>query len=334
LTEKQQSKGRFRFIFDNPKNGADAVAHCGNRVAEGQERREDPMLQPILVPLDGSDLAEQALPYAEALAAPGCQLILLEVGQDEEELRLLERHAESCARLETATGDPAQQILQVARDLGAGLIVMTTHGRGAVGRWAFGSVADTVTRTAPVPVMVIRPRAGDAEAVPVMRRVVVPLDGSPLAEQALPIAQALAQQLHAPVHLVTAIDLTSLLPVEMMPTVAFDASLYAETVAQLRSGAEAWLAEAARQLQCAGVTATWEVLSGSPFLVISDVVAAGDLLVMVSHGRSGAQRWLLGSVAEKLIREAPVPVVLVPTGDRRDDQTAGVAAEPGALPAT
>jgi nucleotide-binding universal stress UspA family protein len=187
------------------------------------------MLKPILVPLDGSALAEQALPYAEALAAPGRELILLEVGPDEDELSLLDRHADSCARLQTATGDPAQQILQVARDLGVGLIVMTRHGRGALGREAFGSVADTVTRTAPVPVLVVRPDTDEAPAAPVIRRVVVPLDGSSLAERALPTAQALAEQLKVPMHLVTAIDVTSLLPVEMLPTMAFDASQYAET---------------------------------------------------------------------------------------------------------
>lgn len=293
------------------------------------------MLKPILVPLDGSERAERALPYAEVLAAPGCELILLEVGPAEDEFGVLARHAGSCAQLETAIGDPAEQILQVARELGVGLIVMTTHGRGALGRWAFGSVADTVTRMAPVPVMVIRPRDDDAGAIPVMRRVVVPLDGSPLAERALPTAQALAQQLNAPVHLITAIDLTSLLPVELIPTVAFDASLYAETAAKLQADAETWLARAAEQLQRVGVTATWEVLSGSPFLVISDAVTPGDVLVLASHGRSGAKRWLLGSVTEKLIREAPVPVVLVPSSQQSAETvSAQSAAQPERVAAT
>ncbi len=292
------------------------------------------MLKPILVPLDGSDLAERALPYAEALAAPGCELILLEVGPAEDEFGALERHQGSCARLETAIGDPAEQILQVAREMGVGLIVMTTHGRGALGRWAFGSVADTVTRTAPVPVMVVRPRDGDAEPGPVIRRVVVPLDGSPLAEQALPTAQALAFQLNVPVHLVSAIDLTSLLPVEILPTVAFDASLYDETVSEVRTGAEAWLTEAAEQLRRAGVEATWEALSGSPFLVIGDAARPGDVIVLASHGRGGARRWFLGSVAEKLIREAPVPVVIVPTGDRQNDRDTADDAAPTASTAT
>lgn len=287
------------------------------------------MLKPILVPLDGSDLAERALPYAEALAAPGCELVLLEVGPNEDEVGALERHTDSCARLETATGDPAQQILQVARDLGVGLIVMTTHGRGALGRWAFGSVADTVTRSADVPVLIVRP-SDEAPAPPVIRRVVVPLDGSPLAERALPVAQSLAQQLDVPVHLITAVDMTSLLPVEMLPTVAFDATLYEETLTRIQSGAEAWLKAAAQQLQGAGVTTTWDVLPGSPFLAINDALTAGDLLVMASHGRGGAKRWLLGSVAEKLIREAPVPVVLVPAGVRQEVRVVAENAPPEA----
>jgi nucleotide-binding universal stress UspA family protein len=277
------------------------------------------MTQPILVPLDGSNLAEQALPYAQQLAEPGCQLILLEVGQVEDELDLLERHGDSCAALETAVGDPAEQILRVAKDLNVGLIVMTTHGRGALGRWAFGSVADAVTRTSPVPVFVVRPRDGDIEITPVVQRVVVPLDGSPIAEEALPTATSLAQRLHVPVHLVTAIDVTRLLPVEMMPTVAFDAALYEETLAQLEADATAWLTQTAEQLQHEGVATTWAIVHGSPFLAISDAVKPGDVIVMTSHGRSGAKRWLLGSVAEKLIREGPVPVVLVPAGELNNE---------------
>jgi nucleotide-binding universal stress UspA family protein len=256
------------------------------------------MTQPILVPLDGSNLAEQALPYAEKLVEPGCQLVLLEVGEvGDDEFSALERHAGSDVRLESAVGDPAEQILQVARDLGVGMIVMTTRGSGAVGRWAFGSVADVVTRTSPVPVFVVRSRDGVSEIAPVIQRVVVLLDGSPLAEEALPTATTLAQRLHVPVRLVTAIDLTKILPVEILPTVAFDAALYEETIAQLEADATALLTQTAAQLQHEGVATTWAIL----------------------HGRGGAKRWLLGSVAEKLIREGPVPVVLVPAGERNNE---------------
>jgi nucleotide-binding universal stress UspA family protein len=273
------------------------------------------MYQPVLVPLDGSSLAEQALPYAQKLAAPGCQLILLEVGQDEDDLSVLERHANSCARLETAVEDPAEQILQVVRDLNVGLIVMTTHGRGALGRWAFGSV----------PVFVVRPTDGETPIDPDIQRLVVPLDGSPLAEAALPTASSLARRLHVPLHLVTAIDVTKILPVEILPTVAFDAAIYDETDAQLEADATAWLTQAAEQPQREGVATTWAILRGSPVLAISDAVKPGDVIVITSRGSGGAKRSLLSSVAEKLIREGPAPVVLVPAGTR--DNEAPVAGE-------
>jgi nucleotide-binding universal stress UspA family protein len=145
--------------------------------------------------------------------------------------------------------------------------------------------------------------------------VVVPLDGSPLAEEAVPAARALAQHLNVPGHLITAIDLTGLLPVEILPTVTFDAALYEGTVAQLEVDATAWLTQAAEQLHQEGVATTWIIVHGSPFLAISDAIKPGDVIVMTRHGRGGAKRWLLGSVAEKLIREGPAPVVLVPPAD-------------------
>jgi nucleotide-binding universal stress UspA family protein len=279
-------------------------------------------IRPILVPLDGSDLAERALPYAEALAGPDCQLILLEVGQDEEEFQLLDRHADACAQLETVTGDPAQQILQVATQLGVGLIVMTTHGRGALGRWAFGSVADEVARTSDVPVMIIRPGEGDAPPEPVIRRVVAPLDGSPLSEHALPTAEAIALQLRIPVLLVTATDLSQLLPVGLTPAVAFNAEVYEEAVTQVQRDAEGWLTQAATHLHQRGVDVTHEARVGAPFAVIQEIVQPGDVIVLASRGRHGAARLVLGSLAEQLVREGSVPVVLVPARDQVQEHVA------------
>jgi nucleotide-binding universal stress UspA family protein len=166
-------------------------------------------------------------------------------------------------------------------------------------------------------VFVVRPQDGETEIAPVIQRVVVPLDGSPLAEEALPTATSLAQRLHVPLHLVTAIDVTKILPVETMPTVAFDASLYEETVAQFDVDATAWLTQTAEKLQHEGAATTWAILHGSPFLAITDAVKPGDVILMTSHRLGGVKRWLLGSIAEKLIREGPVPVVLVPPAERR-----------------
>lgn len=304
-----------------PQGGPDREADAARDAAPAAPPRS---IRPILVPLDGSDLAEHALPYAEALAAPGCQLIFLEVGQGEDEFQLLDRHAGACAQLETVVGDPAQQILQVARTLGVGLIIMTTHGRGALGRWAFGSVADQVARTSPAPVMLIRP-ADEALPNPVIQRIVAPLDGSPLSERALPIAEAIARQMNAPVHLVTALDLARLLPVELMPTAAFNADLYGEQVHQAQRDAEEWLSEAAAQLRRGGADVSHGVYPGSPIAVLQELAQPGDVMVLASRRRRGAARFLLGSLAEQLIRAGTAPVVLVPAADASGQTPDGAA---------
>jgi nucleotide-binding universal stress UspA family protein len=309
----------------------------------------------ILVPLDGSPLAEQALPYAQALLAPGAELTLLDVVEEPEPVhgmsgrllvpvedaqRMLEhqaheylqkveatlRGAQTRVRLEVARGDPAVEILRVAAEQGVALIAMTTHGRGALERWIFGSVADRVARSSPVPVLLVRPSDREPQPV-VIRRLVVPLDGSPLAEEALPPAQTLAKRLGVPIHLITVIDIMRLIPAELGPVVAFDAAVYEETLSQLDAGAAALLAEISQRLDHAGLRTSSAVAHGSPFATIADAVHDGDLIVMTSHGRSGVQRWLLGSVAEKLVQEAPVPVVLVPVASRQSEIASDISAD-------
>ena len=170
----------------------------------------------LLVPLDGSEEAQAALPYALALATPGAELILLTVLPTAEAaptsaepgtttpedraraaLELVAkgaRQAGHAVRIEVAVGDPTARIVDAAADMNVTMIVMTSHGRGALGRLIFGSVADGVARTADVPVMIVR--AGKLAPGPVgITRLVVPLDGSPQAEQSLPVATAISRRL-------------------------------------------------------------------------------------------------------------------------------------------
>ena len=310
----------------------------------------------ILVPLDGSPLAEQALPYAQALLTPGAELTLLDVVEEPEAIhgmsgrllvsvedaqRMLEhqareylqkpeatlRGAQTPVRLEVARGDPAVEILRVAAEQGVALIAMTTHGRGALERLVFGSVADRVARSSPVPVLLVRPSDREPQPV-VIRRLVVPLDGSPLAEEALPPAETLAKRLGVPIHLITVIDIMRLIPVEVGPVVAFDAAVYEETLSQLDAGAAALLDDVSERLKREGLCSSSAVAHGSPYSTIADAVHDGDLIVMTSHGRSGVRRWLLGSVAEKLVREAPVPVVLVPVAARQSGMASDIPVAP------
>jgi nucleotide-binding universal stress UspA family protein len=304
------------------------------------------MITTALVPLDGSPVAAQAVPYAQAILPPGGRVILIHVIQKSDLLlpellgllRAVPGEDDECAiaqalldqatadagdvrldwQSEVVRGEPATEILHAVPRAGADAIVLTTHGRGALGRTVFGSVADRVARTAPVPVLLVRPHpAATRPSPPAIRRLVVPLDGSPLAEAALPVATELAQRLQVPVHLVQVINVAALLaPLGYLAVPGVPDDLYDETMATARREGEGYLAAVNCRLTVSRVTATWAVLDGSPFASIAAVTNPDDLVVMTSHGRGGALRWLLGSVAEKLVREAPCPVLLVPTVGR------------------
>lgn len=304
----------------------------------------DAVIASLLVPLDGSPLADRAIPWAQAIADANTKIVLLRVlpppGAVEE---LLGRRgadpaaaAETAARsalamaaaalggrpgveLAVATGDPAEVIVAEAAARGVGAIVIASHARGAIGRWMFGSVADRVARTSTVPVAIVREDEDGAADAPELGRIVVPLDGSERAEEALPAARAIATAHGLPVHLLTAIDVASLTPVAT-PGVVLPVSgeLYDQVYTDLTQSAQRHLDDAAASLQGAGLNVTTEVRIGPPYVAITDVLRPSDLAVLTSHGRSGVRRWLLGSVAEQLVRESPAPVMLVPSAERAD----------------
>jgi nucleotide-binding universal stress UspA family protein len=310
----------------------------------------------ILVPVDGSPLAEQALPYAAALASNNTTIRLLLVLRDPEPVRdLLGREAVSrdevlqqwrdaataslrqladrtrqyagdlAFNVEVTVGDPAEQILKVAQERAIDLIVMTSHGRGAAGRVVYGSVADRVVRNASLPVMMIRPEdAAPERGAAAIRRLVVPLDGSAVAAQALPMAKQLARQLRAPVQLISVIDVYRDLSPAAAYGIAFSQQIYDEMETYAQQQTQKMLTQAADQLAAAGVSVNWTVLSGPPAPAIMDATRPGDIIVLTSHGRGGLRRWLIGSVAEKLVRESAVPLVLL-----RAQRSANDAADGG-----
>jgi nucleotide-binding universal stress UspA family protein len=301
----------------------------------------------VLVPLDGSLYAERAIPYASALAGQGGHLVFLRVMPEAEPERSLggevevsaadvERSehsdAESVLResasrwqsvlngdptYEVTVGDAAEQILAVAERIGAQFIVMTSHGRGALGRLAFGSVADRIARATHVPALIIRPGEEEKAIESVAyRRILVPYDGSAVAAEALPVAASVASRLGIPVHLLHAINPSALVIPSPMGTSPYSGEIYTEIEDELTATAQSHLDAATQQLGTSNVPVTTEIVEGPPVLAVEDSAKPGDLIVMASHGRSGFKRWLLGSTAEKLIRTGPAPVVLVPAASR------------------
>ena len=139
-------------------------------------------------------------------------------------------------------------------------------------------------------------------------RIVVPLDGSELAAHALPAAEEMARSNDAPLHLLRVVEFGRLAWTGKQGPPA-------TVVASETDAAEAYLTDVRNTIVESGLEVTTEVRRGSSGHELVDAVQPGDLLVMTSHGRSGAPRWFLGSVAENVIRHSPVPVMLVRAGD-------------------
>ena len=275
----------------------------------------------ILIPLDDSSEARVALPYAAALATPGMEIVLLTVvpsaadadaaraGLETAAQRL--RMAGQTVRTEVATGDPARRIVDMAASLGAEMIVMASHGRGALGRLIYGSVADQVGHESTVPVMVVRAR--QLEPGPVgITRLVVPLDGSSRAEAALPVATAISRRLGTPISLIRVVDPTDLMPPAVGVGEAIPFEIYDEAEKELEQEARHYLDTMAQKLREQGLPVATSLLTGAPASSIEEATHLGDVIVLSSHERTGVMRWLLGSVAEKLAREDESPVILVP----------------------
>lgn len=145
--------------------------------------------------------------------------------------------------------------------------------------------------------------------MPLYKRIIVPLDGSPLAEEALDQAMELAKRVDIPIHLVRVVDTyrTQAVPATGM---ALDYSLLAELAEEELEDARSYMKEQTDKLTAEGLTATGEVLHGPIAQQIVDAANEEDIIVMSSHGRTGIKRWFLGSVAEEVMRRAKCPVLL------------------------
>lgn len=186
---------------------------------------------------------------------------------------------------------------------------------GVVLHWAFGSVARKVLTSATVPTLVVRPRAVSErpEQPATIRNILVPLDGSDLAREALTLVKTFAKSLGAAVTLVRIVPIPSGMYIASPYTPMMTQPYFDETIAVQREAAVAELDVIAGDLRAAGIAATSVVQAGSPANQLLDLLADGryDLVVMSSHGRTGVKRWVLGSVAERLVEASHTPVLIV-----------------------
>jgi nucleotide-binding universal stress UspA family protein len=191
---------------------------------------------------------------------------------------------------------------------------MATHGRSGISRWLLGSVTEKVLRGAANPLLIVRAHEiAVSDGVASLRYVIVPLDGSEIAESALAGAVAIAKPLNLEIVLFRAYEL---------PATAYYGNEgylpdYDHLTEEVRNGAQAYLEQQAQKLKSQGVErVSLELLEGAgPDEIIECAHSRPDsLITMCTHGRSGVQRWVLGSVTEKVVRHATGPVLVVRAG--------------------
>ena len=299
------------------------------------------MYSTIVVPLDGSAFGERALPTAVTLGRRSdATLDLVHVHEplvpasgaptldtrfeSDTERQQLERaiHLADLLTLQDGIkakatclhGEVAAALQAYIAERGADLVVMTTHGRGGLSRAWLGSVADELARHSPVPLLLIRP---DAECAPgsrepLFRQILVPLDGSPRSEDVLTHAASLGTPGDTEYHLLTVVapgTESGLLP----DLIAVRSRDLAGQLAEERARAEANLARLAESLREIGAhVETHTTVHGQAAIAILDFIRerAIDLVVLSTHVRSVSERFRMGSIADKVLRGAEVPVLL------------------------
>lgn len=305
---------------------------------------------PLLVPFDGSANAEAVFPFVPLLADGKREVVLLQVipeaqavhsplGKEMLTAEELQRLSDAAARADLdraaralrsmapdlrleqviEVGEPAERIAAVATERQVRTVLLSSQGHSSTRPGGFGSVVGYVVRLSPVPVVVVRSPADGQESAGV-ERLVVAHDGSARAARVIPLVHDLARRLSAHVHLIAVIEHEES---ELPPAVAatIDPHLRDQAQADALNRARRCLEAAGAQFLRQGLPASWHVHAGPAAPTIIAACSPRDVLVITSHGQT-ASRWMLGSVAEKLIREAPVPVILLRTPPTPDESAA------------
>jgi nucleotide-binding universal stress UspA family protein len=269
------------------------------------------MYRTILVALDGSRNAEKALPLVEpVLRDTGARALLVQVlpAGEPAPLAAAESYLASVskrlarkkirAEAEVVRGDAAVAIIRAAERRKADLVAFTSHGRGGLAQWVFGSVAQKILRGCPRPLFVVRALE---EARPRVKRVVVPLDGSVGSEAVLPHAIVLARAYGATAEL---------LHVCAAEGIEAQDSKLRGWIDRERRRMEARFREIARAHPDVAVAPCVE--QGDPALSILRRAgrSPGSVVAMGNHGRTGLSRWVYGSVSEKVLQASRSPVLI------------------------
>jgi nucleotide-binding universal stress UspA family protein len=295
------------------------------------------MFEKILVPLDGSELAEASIPYVRDLAVQlEAEVYLLHACPPEHQayhhmhqiylsslannlkLWIKERYLpdqEPKIQAEVILGEPTAIILDYIKQKSITAAVLTSHGTSGLRAWAMGSVADKVVRRAGIPTLLLRIKEGHSipQGKGFIRKILLPLDNSDASKIAVPYAVELAKKLKAQITLFSMVKTVYAYTEDtgMGANLGFDGDIV-DTSAKKYT--DEYLHGIEGEIQKAGIEVTHTSIIGiDPAYEILEMEKKiqPDLLVMATRGRSNITRWVLGSVAEKVLTEGERPILLV-----------------------
>jgi len=296
------------------------------------------MYAKILVPLDGSKTAENVVPLARSFArglqipvellgvvdvaemarhGPPSQASMIRSIVDDTTRRFddyLERVAKNFrggkVQCTVRKGNAAEAIIEVAGAEKQTLIALATHGRSGLDRWLLGSVAEKVLRGASNPTLVVRAKKekNPAWEMATLKRVIVPLDGSELSERILPHVEALAK------HLDLEVMLLGVYGGRLRAGASDGFHSMDAFIVSLRNETEIYLAAKTEEMKQRGLNKV--SFAAKQGLEADEIIATAretldTLIAMCTHGRTGVQRWMLGSVTETVVRHSDDPVLVV-----------------------
>lgn len=297
------------------------------------------MFKHLLVPLDGSLMAEASFPAAVYLARTlGARVTLFHVIErgapqeihGERHLTSLEEArdylAEAAARAFPAglsverhvhsaeANDVARSIAEHVGELDPDLIVMCTHGGGGLRGFVFGRIAQQVAGLCTTPVLLVPPAATGAAAPFSCNRMLVTLDGNPEHEEGLTVAAALAKACGAALCLIMAVHTSRTLSGEQAAAAKILPSATRELLELAEQDAKEYLQRHVTALRAAGFTATADVRRGDPAVAIIGIAeqTKADLIVLATHGKSGMDAFWSGSATPNVASRSAIPLMLVP----------------------
>ncbi len=281
------------------------------------------MFKKIMLPLDGSNGAEITLPYAVDIAnAFGSEIILVTVSEtgSSDKSHLFESYLKRISgELERSgikvcifaiEGKPAEEILKFSTREQSDLIIIAAHGASGGNPQMPGSIAGKILSGSGKPVLLVRTLRGP-EAGRLIKRILLPLDGSSMSERSLKIIEPMAVGLGSEIVLFQAIEPVRYVPgfETMVPNVVLPSD------DEIKLSAGKYLSEVASTLKQRGAKISSAVVADAPAEAIIDYSDSGniDMVAMTTHGFSGIKRWVFGSTTQKVLQAGSKPILVIPT---------------------